>query len=531
MRVMNSILCAILLLLSAKAAAAPDLPTYAVTDLKALGIWPVAMNGRGDVVGRGASDTPGTSPTHTYLFSAGSVTELFPPTDAPNATYPVLLNDAGHVVFETNTYTGWVYDGVGYRRIEPPAPADAQYAVSYFRASGLNAAGQIAGEVSYQSSGPAFGSWAWLDDRGMVQVLNPLGARSCGVRGLTKWGDVALMCDFGFSTEQGQVYKYVLGVRYRDGSWREIDDRYVDLVGINDSRAVLVGGNSDVPSYLLDDAGTHTIDPICDEGSSLCRAGVQTLNDRGEVVGLSSFNTSTPQLPQVRTIQRALLWRNGLSTDISPPGNGNSRAWSINNHGVAVGTYINEAGKERPFIHVSGTSMDLAELRGVGEALDLALAESNSVGVEIVDSGHILVTSVWMNMKLGLYVLNGAHLLSPVVPTLSLTTTGTSVQVGTPVTLTWGSQNANYCVAGGGTSGDGWAGERATTGQATLTSNLAATVQYSMRCSAGPVSGNANVSVVFDPVSPNRKSGGGGYMDVLAVLGLAGLRLSRRRKH
>jgi hypothetical protein len=538
MRVMNSILCATLLLLGANLAAAPDLPTYAVTDLKALGIWPISMNERGDLYGRETSVAPGGSrapgPPHTYLFSAGFVTELFPPTVAPNVTIPMLLNDAGHVFFATDTYTHWwVYDGASYRRIEPPAPADAHYPLRDFGISASNAAGQIVGVALYGPDTypyPSF-SLAWLDDGGVMQMLNPLGARSCSVQGLNNWGDVALMCLFDSSTEP--TYKSVLGVRYRDGSWREIEDRIVQFVGLNDSRAVLVERGS-VPSYLFDDAGAHVIDPICDEGSSNCDAWVRNLNDRGEVVGSSIFTTSTPQLPQVGSVSRALLWRNGLSADISPPGNGNSEATEINNHGVAVGQYINEAGKNRPFIYASGTSMDLAELRGVGAALDLTLAESNWPVVRIADSGHILVSSYMLDSSRKTTVWNGAHLLTPVVPTLSLTPSDTAVQVGTPVTLTWSSQNANYCVAGGGSSGDGWAGDRATSGQATLTSNAPATVQYSIRCSAGPVSGDSKVSVAFNLVPPDdshkRKSGGGGYVDVLVVLGLAGLGLGRRRK-
>jgi hypothetical protein len=39
----DSALCTILLL-CASALAAPDFPAYSVTDLKALGVWPVAMS-------------------------------------------------------------------------------------------------------------------------------------------------------------------------------------------------------------------------------------------------------------------------------------------------------------------------------------------------------------------------------------------------------------------------------------------------------------------------------------------------------
>ena len=48
----DSVLSTILLLLGVRALAAPDFPAYSVTDLKALGVWPVAINESGQVVGR-----------------------------------------------------------------------------------------------------------------------------------------------------------------------------------------------------------------------------------------------------------------------------------------------------------------------------------------------------------------------------------------------------------------------------------------------------------------------------------------------
>jgi hypothetical protein len=87
-------------------------------------------------------------------------------------------------------------------------------------------------------------------------------------------------------------------------------------------------------------------------------------------------------------------------------------------------------------------------------------------------------------------------------PTLTLTASPTQAPVRTSVTLTWSSQNANNCVATGGVTGDGWAGARPASGQASVTATVAGSTQYAMRCTAFPLSADAQVSVLYDPAPP-----------------------------
>lgn len=512
------------LLAGTSAFAAPDLPTYAVTDLKALGIWPVAMNNRGEVLGNNQLEIVALPPVRSFLYSAGIVRELFPPTDSPNFTWPRILGDGGHAVLESNTGRIWLYDGKTYRELSPPPPESADDSLGGWSARSVNTSGQVAGWVVWHKQPPqqfeTSVAWAWVDDHGTLRNLRPDGEQGCrpaNEDAINAHGDVALQCDTG------------VGVMYRDGPWRRIDDCHVWVSAFNDAASVLVSGQSfDAPTYVFSGGDMRFIDPVCPEGSLSCRAFGRDLNNRGEAVGGTYYLTTIGSA--TRGLDRALVWRDGETTDVHPAGAFSSVLVSVNESGVAIGTYsAQDGGRPRPFVYASDTTLDISELRGVGAALDAALAKSNGVGVRIANSGHILVSAYELSYANppNATFRHGAYLLSPVAPTVSLSADATRVRVGQPVTLTWNSTNANSCVGSGGVSGDGWTGARPTSGQVTVTSSTATSVNYALRCSAGDMHGNATVAVAY-----TRKSGGGGRLDALAalLLGFAGLGLSRRRK-
>ena len=117
------------------------------------------------------------------------------------------------------------------------------------------------------------------------------------------------------------------------------------------------------------------------------------------------------------------------------------------------------------------------------------------------------------------------------VPTVTLSATPTSITVGKSVTLTWGSQNATTCVASGGQSGGGWAGDKSANGNATVTPNAAGTITYTMTCASGPRSAQAAANVIVN--SPPNSGGGGGALDAISLMTLLtmiGLRERRRCK-
>jgi hypothetical protein len=99
-----------------------------------------------------------------------------------------------------------------------------------------------------------------------------------------------------------------------------------------------------------------------------------------------------------------------------------------------------------------------------------------------------------------------------VLPTATLTASASSVPVGTGVTLTWGSENANSCAASGGAAGDGWTGSSlATSGNLPVKETAAGTYTYTIICSAGTQSAQAQVQVTFTAAN---------YCDVAGATGM-----------
>jgi hypothetical protein len=121
----------------------------------------------------------------------------------------------------------------------------------------------------------------------------------------------------------------------------------------------------------------------------------------------------------------------------------------------------------------------------------------------------------------GLYSVN----ISSTAPTVSFTAASSSVPAGQTVQLTWSSQNATACTAGGAAV---WSGSQPTSG--TLAVLITATATLTLSCT-GP-GGSATQSVtVTATASPPPKSGGGGTADWLLLLMLtAGVAERSRRQ-
>jgi plastocyanin len=121
------------------------------------------------------------------------------------------------------------------------------------------------------------------------------------------------------------------------------------------------------------------------------------------------------------------------------------------------------------------------------------------------------------------YGLYSLHVGSS-VPTVTFTSSASSVTVGQTVTLTWSSQGATACVAGGG--GSAWtANNGAPSGTASVT--VSATETLTLTCTGPGGSATQSVTVTAVPVPPKSSSGGGGLdLTVLAMLGA--LRFWRR---
>jgi plastocyanin len=115
--------------------------------------------------------------------------------------------------------------------------------------------------------------------------------------------------------------------------------------------------------------------------------------------------------------------------------------------------------------------------------------------------------------SLGNYGLYSLHVASA-APTVKLSSSAASVAAGGTVTLTWSSQSATSCTAGGGT---GWTGSQATSGSLGIV--VSATETLTLTCT-GP-GGSAADSVTVTATAASKS--GGGALDPAWLMALGSL--------
>jgi hypothetical protein len=116
----------------------------------------------------------------------------------------------------------------------------------------------------------------------------------------------------------------------------------------------------------------------------------------------------------------------------------------------------------------------------------------------------------------------------PVV-SASLTASPVSFTAGNSITLTWTSANATSCTASGGGASDTWPGAKAKSGSSTFTepyapagSSLTLTFTITCTSSVSGLSAIASAKSVENAVPSSKSGGGGGALDLLSLLVLAG---------
>jgi hypothetical protein len=108
-------------------------------------------------------------------------------------------------------------------------------------------------------------------------------------------------------------------------------------------------------------------------------------------------------------------------------------------------------------------------------------------------------------------------------PQVTLSTSKSSEVVGSSVTLSWASENADACTASGGSGSDGWNGNLALSGDMSVTEADAGSYSYAITCTGAPPAANAKAEVNFtaQPVTVTGSTGGksgGGSIDPLWLL-------------
>jgi len=185
-------------------------------------------------------------------------------------------------------------------------------------------------------------------------------------------------------------------------------------------------------------------------------------------------------------------------------------------------------------------------------ANSIALGSSSTLSWTTVDASSCTATGDWSGAQLA----NGAVTLKPSVagltnytltctnatgasaastvslsamaavpPTVTLALAATSIVLGQSTSLTWSSMNATGCTASGS-----WTGAVVTSNTRTLSPAAVGTYTYTLSCSnASGSSPNASVTLTVTAAPSSGGGGGGGALDVLTLVGLAGLAFAKKR--
>jgi probable HAF family extracellular repeat protein len=298
--------------------------------------------------------------------------------------------------------------------------------------------GQVAGSAEYATRDPlkedycANGTFltcrAYLWQNGVKTDLGTLGGNNSYANGINNLGQVAGSAEI--STPDPTCPRHFVSgplrvspaVLWENGKIQELPlfpgDTEALALSINDNgQAVGVSGNCSVffggPSHaLLWENGVFT--DLGNLGGMINWA--LNINNQGQVVGYSDLADNTTQ--------HAFLWQNGVMTDLGTlPGDVGSFAGGINNNGQAVGGSFDAFGNERAFLWQNGIMTDLNTLIPFGSPLYLLFApDINAVG-QIVGAGFQLS---------GCFCEIHAFLLNPV----SGSTPSTSAASSTPARVT-----------------------------------------------------------------------------------------------
>jgi probable HAF family extracellular repeat protein len=296
---------------------APAGGTGAVVGLGTLGgneSEAVAVNDRGQVVGRSTTAVPGQS--HAFLWESGRMTDLG--TLGGTDSRAVAINDAGQVIGTSTTAAGayhaflWQH-GVMTDLGTLPGQRDSG-------ARALNNRGQVIGD-----SGPR--AFLWQDGRLTDLGLLP-GGTQAQVTGINDRGQVVGVADTRDSEERAFLWQ--------DGRMSELDalgdnDLESHAFAVNDRGQVIGDAEGDPVVWQ---GGSRT--PVPGLGGPCCE--LAGLNASGEVAGTGATRSG---------YRHAFLW-NGTAVDLGRSAGGLSTvAVALDDAGDVIGYQTTKAGDMR----------------------------------------------------------------------------------------------------------------------------------------------------------------------------------------
>lgn len=246
------------------------------------------------------------------------------------------INDSGQVVLTTGREYVVLYDKGTFTNIGGLSGS------SDSKSYGINKSGQITG-VSHYSVGGF--DRAFIYDNGTMIDLGTLGGSNSTAYGMNNLGQVVGSSSVASAPYGGYAFLYNNGSMTNLGS---------------------LSGNGE--SCALD------------------------INDNGQVVGWSSVTGSA--------FQRAFLYDNGTMIDLGTLGEGQSRAYAINNTGQIVGTvsvFISGEHKNHAMLYANGVMTDLGTLGGALSSANDINDSGQIVGAATITDGNVYHGFIYQN--------------------------------------------------------------------------------------------------------------------------------------
>jgi len=473
----SSICGALLLALIGDAfAAAPMPPSYGLTLIPvpsgASAVVPAAINASGAVTG--ALTFPPGIPSHVFLYSGATLTDL------------------GSL----------------------PYPGSATYGTTVGQS--INANGAIVGTVTDPGAPPMWSFGFLYSDNGVLgPLVNASGFVFCTATGVNSAGRITGGCS---SPVAGQTIAvdYVNGMATQVGSTGSTAAP-VAGTAVNDSGQVVASGGA--PFIALND--TTTAIPLLASSPAGTQSNPTAINNAAQVVGWQLSGKTYQSFFYVNGATSPLA---GVPASVLQPG------LALNNAGQVVGyTQAGSGAAVVPFFLANGTYSNLNALISNSDPNQRYVTLTNAYAIN--DSGTIVATGTDSRTP----GLSNAYLLTPSTAfpvSVQLSSSVSSVEIGTPFTLAWTDQSAASCLASGGSGTDGWKGNVAINGgQLQVREVNPATYTFTLTCtdaSSHEVDSMAAVTVTSKPAPPPHSGGGSLGELLLAALGLLALSRATR---